>query len=230
VKVNSGWCRSSSMMCWLGRTPAKARSSVNLEMPARSASARTLATNSEKLSCGMALGFTPWGGYGAIAGLASVMLVMLLGQSRVLYTMSHDGLFWKWASKIHPRFRTPYITSIVVGTFVAFLAAFFPIAFLGELVSLGTLLAFTIVCLGVWIMRVKQPNVPRPFRTPFVPWVPISGMIVSLALMFSLDAPAWKAFGSWLIVGLIIYFTYSRKHSSVQRALAAKESDAEIHR
>jgi APA family basic amino acid/polyamine antiporter len=167
---------------------------------------------------------------GAIAGLASVMLVMLLGQSRVLYTMSHDGLFWKWASKIHPRFRTPYITSIVVGTFVAFLAAFFPIAFLGELVSLGTLLAFTIVCLGVWIMRVKQPNVPRPFRTPFVPWVPISGMIVSLALMFSLDAPAWKAFGSWLIVGLIIYFTYSRKHSSVQRALAAKESDAEIHR
>jgi len=110
---------------------------------------------------------------GAIAGLASVMLVMLLGQSRVLYTMSHDGLFWKWASKIHPRFRTPYITSIVVGTFVAFLAAFFPIAFLGELVSLGTLLAFTIVCLGVWIMRVKQPNVPRPFRTPFVPWVPI---------------------------------------------------------
>jgi APA family basic amino acid/polyamine antiporter len=160
---------------------------------------------------------------GAIAGLASVMLVMLLGQSRVLYTMSHDGLVWKWAGKIHPRFRTPYITSIVVGAFAAFLAAFFSISFLGELVSLGTLLAFTIVCLGVWIMRVKQPNAPRPFRTPWVPVVPIGGMLVSLALMVSLDAPAWIGFGSWLIVGLIIYFTYSRTHSKVQRSLMAEQ-------
>lgn len=156
---------------------------------------------------------------GAIAGLASVMLVMLLGQSRVLYTMSHDGLLWKWAGKIHPRFRTPYITSIVVGVFVAFLAALFPIAFLGELVSLGTLLAFTIVCLGIWIMRVRQPDVPRPFRTPWVPVVPIGGMTVSLALMLSLDAPAWIGFGSWLIAGLVIYFSYSRKHSKVQQSV-----------
>ncbi len=157
---------------------------------------------------------------GAIAGLASVMLVMLLGQSRVLYTMSHDGLFWEWAGRIHPRFRTPYITSIVVGIFVAFLAAFFPITLLGELVSLGTLLAFTIVCLGVWVLRVRQPDLHRPFRTPWVPVVPICGMIVSVALMLSLDAPAWIGFGSWLILGLMIYFTYSRKHSKVQRALA----------
>lgn len=160
---------------------------------------------------------------GAICGLASVMLVMLLGQSRVLYTMSHDGLIWKWAGKIHPRFRTPYITSIVVGLFAAFLAAFFPITLLGELVSLGTLLAFTIVCLGVWVMRVRHPELHRPFRTPLVPLVPICGMIVSLALMFSLDEPAWIGFGSWLIFGLIIYFTYSRKHSLVQRSLAAAE-------
>ncbi len=158
----------------------------------------------------------------AIAGLASVMLVMLLGQSRVLYTMSRDGLFFPWASKLHPRFRTPYITSIVVGCLAAFLAAFFPITLLGELVSLGTLLAFTIVSLGVWVLRVRRPDLPRPFRAPFVPVVPILGMLVSLALMFSLDAPAWIGFGSWLIFGLVIYFTYSRKHSVVQRKLAAK--------
>jgi basic amino acid/polyamine antiporter, APA family len=156
---------------------------------------------------------------GAIAGLASVMLVMLLGQSRVLYTMSHDGLLWPWVGKIHPRFRTPYLTSIVVGCFVAILAAFFPIVFLGKLVSLGTLLAFTIVCLGVWVMRVRRPDVPRPFRTPWVPAVPILGMFVSLALMVSLDAPAWIGFGSWMIFGLVIYFAYSRHHSKVQLGL-----------
>ena len=163
---------------------------------------------------------------GAIAGLASVMLVMLLGQSRVLYTMSHDGLFWKWAGKIHPRFRTPYITSIVMGAFAAFLAAFFSISFLRELVSLGTLLAFTIVCLGVIVMRKRQSDVKRPFRTPWVPLVPICGMIVSVALMVSLDAPAWIGFGTWLIAGLIIYFSYSRTHSTVQRQLAAKAEGA----
>jgi APA family basic amino acid/polyamine antiporter len=157
---------------------------------------------------------------GAIAGLASVMLVMLLGQSRVLYTMSRDGLLWPWISRIHPRFRTPYLTSIVVGCFVAFLAAFFPIVFLGKLVSLGTLLAFTIVCLGVWIMRVREPDVPRPFRTPAVPVVPILGVLISLALMFSLDLPAWVGFGSWMVLGLVVYFSYSRKHSTVQRQLA----------
>lgn len=165
---------------------------------------------------------------GAIAGLASVMLVMLLGQSRVLYTMSHDGLLWPWVGRIHPRFRTPHLTTIVVGMFAAFLAAFFPITLLGELVSLGTLLAFTIVCLGVWIMRVRHPEMPRPFRTPWVPLVPICGMVVSLALMVSLDAPAWIGFGSWLLFGLMIYFTYSRKHSIVQRSLAAGASSAKV--
>jgi basic amino acid/polyamine antiporter, APA family len=154
---------------------------------------------------------------GAIAGLASVMLVMLLGQSRVLYTMAHDGLFWEWAGKIHSRFHTPYITSIVVGAFVAVLAAFFPIVFLGQLVSMGTLLAFTIVCAGVWIMRIKQPNLPRPFRTPWVPVVPVLGMVVSLALMASLDEKAWAGFLIWQVVGLVIYVTYSRNHSRLLR-------------
>ena len=166
----------------------------------------------------------PWGVFlidiGAIAGLASVMLVMLLGQSRVLYTMAHDGLLWKWVGRIHPHFRTPYLTSIVVGVFVAFLAAFFNIVFLAKLVSLGTLLAFTIVCLGVCIMRATHPEIPRPFRTPWVPVVPILGMLISLALMLSLDLPAWIGFGSWLILGLIIYFTYSRRHSKVQLSLS----------
>ncbi|HEU5458824.1 MAG TPA: amino acid permease [Terracidiphilus sp.] len=159
---------------------------------------------------------------GAIAGLASVMLVMLLGQSRVLYTMSRDGLLWDWVGKLHPRFRTPHLTTIIVGLFAASLAALFPITLLGELVSLGTLLAFTIVCLGVWVMRVRHPDMKRPFRTPAVPLVPICGMIVSVALMVSLDAPAWIGFGSWLVFGLFIYFGYSRKHSRVQRALAEK--------
>lgn len=160
----------------------------------------------------------------AIAGLASVMLVMLLGQSRVLYTMSRDGLLWDWVGRLHPRFRTPWLTSIVVGCLAAFLAAFFPITLLGELVSLGTLLAFTIVSLGVWVLRVRRPDLPRPFRTPLVPIIPICGMIVSLSLMFSLDAPAWIGFGGWLIFGQIIYFTYSRKHSKVQRLNGATVS------
>jgi basic amino acid/polyamine antiporter, APA family len=172
----------------------------------------------------------PWGVFlvdiGAIAGLASVMLVMLLGQSRVLYTMAHDGLLPGWVCKIHRRFCTPYVTSIVVGIFVAFLAAFFPIVFLAKLVSLGTLLAFTIVCLGVWVLRVKEPDQPRPFRTPWVPVVPILGMVISLALMLSLDLPAWAAFGSWLVFGLIIYFTYSRKHSAVRLGMAAQSRQA----
>ena len=159
---------------------------------------------------------------GAIAGLASVMLVMLLGQSRVLYTMSHDGLLPRWVGKIHPRFRTPYLTSIAVGVLVAFLAAFFNIDFLGELVSLGTLLAFTIVCLGVWVMRVKRPDIPRPFRTPLVPLVPILGIIVCVALMITGTLPAKIGFLSWLVIGLVIYFTYSRKHSTVQMDLAAE--------
>jgi basic amino acid/polyamine antiporter, APA family len=162
---------------------------------------------------------------GAIAGLASVMLVMLLGQSRVLYTMSHDGLLWNWVGKLHPRFRTPYLTSIVVGILAAFLAAFFPITLLGELVSLGTLLAFTIVCLGVWMLRVRHPDLKRPFRTPLVPLVPICGMIVSVALMLSLDAPAWIGFGGWLILGQIIYFTYSRKHSKVRALKKVRAAD-----
>ncbi|MFP5228653.1 MAG: amino acid permease [Acidobacteriota bacterium] len=179
----------------------------------------TLNTASPVADGAAAIGAT-WGvvliDLGAIAGLASVMLVMILGQTRVLYTMAHDGLLPKWVGSIHPRFRTPWLVTIATGVLVAFLAAFFNISFLGELVSLGTLLAFTIVCLGVIVMRKKQPDVVRPFRTPWVPFVPIMGMIISLSLMVSSDTPAKVGFFSWLIVGLLIYFGYSVRHSKVQ--------------
>lgn len=163
---------------------------------------------------------------GAIAGLASVMLVMILGQTRVLYTMAKDGLLPSWVSRIHPRFRTPWLVTIAVGVLVAFLAAFFNIAFLGELVSLGTLLAFTIVCLGVWVMRKRQPDHPRPFRTPWVPFVPIAGMVISISLMVSTDLPAKIGFTIWLVIGLVIYFSYSTRHSKVQRSLKAEPAAA----
>ncbi len=162
---------------------------------------------------------------GAIAGLASVMLVMMLGQTRVLYTMSRDGLLPKWVGEIHPRFRTPWLVTIAVGVMVAFLAAFFNISFLGELVSLGTLLAFTIVCVGVWVLRKRQPDLARPFRTPWVPFVPIMGILISLSLMVSSDTPAKIGFVSWLVIGLVIYFGYSMRHSKVQRAQREPAAD-----
>jgi len=152
---------------------------------------------------------------GAVAGLGSVMLVMLLGQSRVFYSMAHDGLLPEWAGKIHSRFRTPYISSMTVGIFVAFFAAIIPISVLGELVSIGTLLAFVIVCAGVWVLRRRQPDLHRPFRTPWVPVVPILGMIVSVFLMASLPLNTWIRLVVWLIIGMVIYFGYGRSHSRV---------------
>ncbi|HEV2178393.1 MAG TPA: amino acid permease [Terriglobia bacterium] len=155
---------------------------------------------------------------GVVAGLASVMLVMLFGQSRVLYSMSTDGLLPKWASAIHPRFRTPWITSIVVGVFAAFFASVLNINDLSYLVNIGTLLAFVIVCFGVWMLRVRRPDLPRPFKTPLVPLVPILGAVVSLGVMASLPLATWIRLIVWLIIGLFIYFFYSRRHSKVRIA------------
>ncbi len=164
-----------------------------------------------------------WGEYlvliGSIFGLSTVMLVMLLGQSRVFYSMSRDGLLPAWAGKVHPRFRTPYVSSITVGLFVAVFASVIPIGILGELVSIGTLLAFVIVCAGVWVLRYKQPDLPRPFKTPMVPLVPILGIIVSLYLMASLPGSTWLRLIVWLVIGLVIYFGYGRHHSKVTLAL-----------
>jgi APA family basic amino acid/polyamine antiporter len=155
---------------------------------------------------------------GAVAGLGSVMLVMLLGQSRVFYSMSRDGLLPKWAGAIHPRFRTPWISSIVVGICVAGFASFIPIGDLAVLVNIGTLLAFVIVCAGVWILRRKRPDLPRPFKTPLVPLVPILGILTSLAAMLSLPAKTWWRLLIWLVIGLFVYAFYGRKHSKVRRA------------
>ncbi|MGH9689756.1 MAG: amino acid permease [Candidatus Acidiferrales bacterium] len=155
---------------------------------------------------------------GAVAGLGSVMLVMLLGQSRIFYSMSRDGLLPKWAGAIHPRFRTPWISSIVVGVCVAGFASLIPIGDLAVLVNIGTLLAFVIVCAGVWVLRRKRPDLPRPFKTPFVPLVPILGILTSLAAMLSLPAKTWWRLLIWLIVGLFIYAFYGRKHSKVRNA------------
>ncbi|MGH9468203.1 MAG: amino acid permease [Terriglobales bacterium] len=156
---------------------------------------------------------------GAICGLSSTMLVMLLGQSRVFYTMSGDGLLFKWASRIHKKFKTPYVSSIVVGVCVAIVAAFFPVDKLADLTNIGTLTAFAIVCASVWAMRVREPNLNRPFRTPWVPVVPIIGVLISIGLIYELTTLTKIAFLIWLAIGLVIYFTYGRKHSEVQRAL-----------
>jgi len=154
---------------------------------------------------------------GAIAGLGSVMLVMLLGQSRVFFSMSRDGLLPPWAGAVHPKFRTPWVSSITVGIFVAIFASLVPIGILGELVSIGTLLAFVIVCAGVWVLRVRRPDLHRPFKTPLVPLVPILGIIISFALMASLPLDTWIRLFVWLVIGMAIYFGYGRHHSRVQQ-------------
>jgi APA family basic amino acid/polyamine antiporter len=162
---------------------------------------------------------------GAVFGLATVMLVMLLGQSRVFFSMSRDGLLPKWASAIHPRFRTPWISTIVVGAVVAILPAFLPVDRLAELVNIGTLLAFTIVCAGVWILRVRHPDLHRPFKTPLVPLVPILGIVTAVYLMSNLPLITWIVMISWMLVGLAIYFAYSIHHSKVQKLPRAQEGD-----
>ena len=153
---------------------------------------------------------------GTFAGLTTTMLVMLLGQSRVFFSMARDGLLPEWAGRVHPRFRTPWISSIIVGFFVAIIAGVLPIDVLSQLTSIGTLLAFVIVSAGVWALRVKRPDLPRPFKTPLVPVVPIMGILISLGLMASLPWNTWLRLIVWLIAGMAIYFGYGRKHSRLR--------------
>ncbi len=158
---------------------------------------------------------------GATFGLGSVILVMLLGQSRVFYSMSRDGLLGKWAGSVHPKFRTPYLSSIYTGIVVAIAAGALPLQLLGQLVNIGTLLAFVLVCAGVWILRTKRPELERPFRTPWMPFVPIMGILCCVGLMLTLPGDTWLRLIVWLIIGFAIYFFYGRRHSVLQRELAA---------
>jgi basic amino acid/polyamine antiporter, APA family len=153
---------------------------------------------------------------GILAGFSSVILVMLLGQSRVFYTMATDGLLPKVFCALHPKFRTPYKSNMILFVFVGLFAAFVPGSVAGDLTSIGTLFAFVLVSAGVWIMRVNDPGRPRPFKTPLVPLVPILGMVVCTAMIVSLDSNTLLTALAWMIIGLVIYFTYSKNNSKLK--------------
>jgi APA family basic amino acid/polyamine antiporter len=154
---------------------------------------------------------------GAICGLSSAMVVTLLGQSRIFFSMSRDGLLPDWVSAVHPKFRTPYLSTIIIGVCVALVASLTPINVMGELVSMGTLLAFVIVCGGVWILRKRGTEVPRAFVTPWIPFTPIMGVVISILMMLSLGWKTGTRLIVWLALGGIVYFFYGRKRSKVQR-------------
>jgi len=162
---------------------------------------------------------------GAVIGITSVLLVLLLSQARVLLAMARDGLIPReFFAAVHPRFRTPHKATILTGILVAIVSAVFPLRLLAELVNIGTLMAFVIVCAAVMVMRRTNPQLPRPFRTPLVPLVPILGMGMNFALMCSLGWGNWKRLIGWLLIGLVIYFSYGRKRSTMalQRAAASR--------
>jgi basic amino acid/polyamine antiporter, APA family len=162
---------------------------------------------------------------GAIAGITSVLLVMMLSQPRIFLAMARDGLLpVGFFGAVHPRFRTPWKATILTGLCVATMAALLPLRILAELVNIGTLLAFVIVCAAVLIMRRTHPDTPRPFRAPLGPVVPILGILSCLLLMFSLPAENWLRLGVWLLIGFVIYFTYSRWHSVVARTVLNQPS------
>lgn len=153
----------------------------------------------------------------AIAGLSSVILVLLMGQPRIFYSMSKDGLLPPIFSKVHPRFKTPYASTLITGSVAFVLAGILPIHILGELVSIGTLLAFAIVCIGIIVLRVKKPDIPRAFKTPWVPLIPLLGAGICVAQMLSLPWETWARLIVWMALGLVIYFAYGIRKSKLRK-------------
>jgi basic amino acid/polyamine antiporter, APA family len=180
---------------------------------------------------------TPWQGpmaivqvlvtVGALAGLSSVMVVMILAQPRIFLAMARDGLLPEWASRIHPRFHTPHISTLVTGVAVAIAAGLTPIATLGSLVSIGTLMAFVIVSIGIIILRRTRPDLPRPFRMPMVPLLPILSALVSLILMLGLPRATWERLLLWMAVGIVFYFMYGYRRSRLRGTALASPARAE---
>ncbi|MEW1723071.1 amino acid permease [Streptomyces sp. NPDC093109] len=167
-----------------------------------------------------AVGHPFWAGlisFGAAVGLTSVCMILLLGQTRVFFAMSRDGLLPRTFSRVHPRFGTPYRSTLLLGLVVAVVAGFTSIEELAELVNIGTLFAFVVVALGVIILRRTRPDLPRSFRTPLVPYVPIASVLASLWLMLNLPAETWLRFGIWMVIGFVVYFVYGRAHSRLGR-------------
>jgi APA family basic amino acid/polyamine antiporter len=166
--------------------------------------------------------------FGALAGITSVVLVSISSQARILLAMARDGLLpTKFFGAVHEKFRTPWKSTIVTGMFVGTATAFLPLRILADLVSIGTLSAFVIVCAAVLVMRRTHPDAERPFRAPFVPLVPILGIAICLLLMFSLPAENWLRLGVWLLIGFVIYFAYGRHHSLLNnRVIEIDEASA----
>lgn len=160
-----------------------------------------------------------------LAGFSSVILVMLYGQSRVFYSMSRDGLVPRIFSDVHRKFRTPYKSNLLFFVFVGVFATFIPQDIVGDMTSIGTLFAFMLVCAGVWIMRRTNPEIPRQFKTPFVPTVPILGILVCGAMIYGLGWANWARLGVWMVIGLVIYFSYSIRKSKLRNELNARESN-----
>ncbi|WP_433336354.1 amino acid permease [Spirillospora sp. CA-294931] len=166
-------------------------------------------------------GFATVISFGAVAGLTTVVLILLLGQSRVFFSMSRDGLLPAWLAAVHPRFGTPYRSTIMMGAIVACLAGFIPLAKLAELVNIGTLFAFLVVSIGVMVLRRTRPDLPRAFRTPLMPLTPILSVLACLFVMMNLPLETWYRFLAWMGIGVLVYLAYGRSHSRLKKGLKA---------
>ena len=159
---------------------------------------------------------------GAVLGLFSTILVQMIGQTRIFYSMSRDGLLPEIFGRVHPRFRTPHVSTIVTGVVCALVAGLTPINVLSELVSMGTLLAFVLVCVGIVVLRRTNPDTPRPFRTPGLPWVAVAGAAICLLQMIALPLPTWERLIIWLVIGMAIYFGWAKGSAARRREADSK--------